>query len=79
MRLLKTHSHASERQDNEAGKVRQTKMKGRPSLKGQEEIVNEGHRHVTRNGRGGEKDAWKSEQVNKKTRRKIIRKTPKTT
>ena len=27
-------------------------MKGRPSLKGQEEIVKENHRHVTRDGGG---------------------------
>ena len=51
MRLLKTHSHTSERQGNEAGKVRK-KVKGRPSLKGQEEIVMENHRHVTRDGGG---------------------------
>ena len=39
MRLLKTHFHTSERQGNEAGKVRYKKMKGRRRLKGQEVIV----------------------------------------
>ena len=39
MRLLKTHSHTSERQGNEAVKYVKKKTKGGPSLKGQEEIV----------------------------------------
>ena len=38
------------------------KMEGRPSPKGQEEIVNESHRRVTRNGGGGKENAWKSEK-----------------
>ena len=50
IRLLKTHSHTSERQGDEAGKAREKRMEGRPSLKGKEENVNEIHRHVTRNG-----------------------------
>ena len=54
MRVLKTHSQTSERQGHEAGKVRE-KNKGRPSLKGQEEIVNENHRHVTHGGGGARK------------------------
>ena len=42
MRLLKTHSHTSERRGNEAGEIRKKKkMKGSPSLKRKEEIVDE--------------------------------------
>ena len=62
MRLLKTHPHTSEWRGNEADTVRQKrkKKKGRPSPKGQESIVNESHRHATRNRAEGEEDYWKS-------------------
>ena len=53
MRLVKTHSHTSEPQGREAGKVRNKLVKGRPSLEAQEQIVKENHRHVTRDGGGG--------------------------
>ena len=61
MRLVKTHSHTSEPQGREAGKVRNKLVKGRPSLEAQEQIVKENHRHVTRDGGGGEEDTWESE------------------
>ena len=53
MLLLKPHSRTSELRGNEADEVRRKKRKnGRPTFKGQEEIVNENHRHATRNGGG---------------------------
>ena len=43
-----------------------TQMKGRPSLKKQEEIVNESHRHATRNGGGRQGRCMKKRKVNTK-------------
>ena len=63
MQLLKTYSHTSKRQGSEVGKLRKKQIYGRPSLKGEEELVKENHRHVTRDGGGrDEEDAWKSEK-----------------
>ena len=70
MRVLKTHSHTSVRQGNEAGKYVHKKMKGRPSLKGPEEIVNESHRLVTRNGRGRRGRGIEERKVNTRNEKK---------
>ena len=61
MRLLETHSHTSERQGNEAGKVRKKNERKAYSLEGQEEIVN-GKLSPCHQRRGVEEDAWKSEK-----------------
>ena len=54
MRLLKTHSHTSERRGYEADKERQIKRKyRRPIRKEQRKNVKENHRHVTWKGGGG--------------------------
>ena len=70
MRLLKTRSHTSERQGNKAGKVRKTRMKGGPSLKGEEEIVKGNHRHVTCDGGGARKMHGKAKSEYRKREEK---------
>ena len=55
------------------------KMKGRPSLKGQEQIANENHRRVTRDGRGRGRcmEKWKVNIINEK--KTLTRKMSRTT
>ena len=63
-------SHTFGRQGNEAGKVRKKEMKGRPSLKGQEESVNERHIAMSPATRGGRRRCMKKRKVNIKNEKK---------
>ena len=79
MRLLETHSHTSERQGNETGKIRKQECQKGVALRGRKKSSTKNHRHVTRDG-GGEKDAGKvNRKYTKKTRRKISRKMSRNT
>ena len=53
MRLLKTHSHTSERLGYEAEKELQVKREKKRAYPKRRENVNGNHRHVTWKGRGG--------------------------